>query len=56
TSRAFACDICGASFSRAYDCKRHRDIHTRQGGHECPYCHKTLSRADALKRHMERGC
>ncbi|KAF8586675.1 hypothetical protein K439DRAFT_925169 [Ramaria rubella] len=56
SSRAYACDICGANFSRAYDCKRHRDIHTRQGGHECPYCHKGLSRADALKRHMERGC
>lgn len=55
-SRAFACDICSAKFSRAYDCKRHRDIHTRQGGHECPSCHKSLSRADALKRHMERGC
>lgn len=56
STRAYSCDICGASFSRAYDCKRHRDIHTRQGGHECPYCKKTLSRADALKRHMERGC
>ncbi|KAF8515460.1 hypothetical protein JB92DRAFT_2788959 [Gautieria morchelliformis] len=55
-TRAFVCDICGAAFSRAYDCKRHRDIHTRQGGHECPTCHKSLSRADALKRHMERGC
>jgi Zinc finger, C2H2 type len=55
-SRAFACDLCGQTFSRAYDCKRHRDIHTRQGGHECPSCHKSLSRADALKRHMERGC
>lgn len=54
--KTFACDICGSSFSRAYDCKRHRDIHTRQGKHECPYCHKNLSRADALKRHIERGC
>ncbi|GJJ06221.1 hypothetical protein Clacol_000411 [Clathrus columnatus] len=55
-SKSFACDICGSSFSRAYDCKRHRDIHTRQGKHECHYCHKNLSRADALKRHIERGC
>lgn len=54
--KTFACDICGSSFSRAYDCKRHRDIHTRQGKHACPYCHKNLSRADALKRHIERGC
>ncbi|KIJ49363.1 hypothetical protein M422DRAFT_117375, partial [Sphaerobolus stellatus SS14] len=52
----FACDICGATFSRAYDCKRHRDIHTRSSGYPCPKCHKSLSRADALKRHMERGC
>jgi len=51
--RAFPCDQCDRSFSRAYDLSRHRKTHSedKHKRHQCSTCEKSFTRSDALKRH-----
>jgi len=58
SSKTFVCEICGQSFTRAHDRKRHAQIHTRDPneGPRCEWCKKKFSRDDALKRHIDHGC
>jgi len=58
STKTFICVICGQSFTRAHDEKRHVQIHTRNPdeGPRCQWCKKKFSRDDALKRHLDHGC
>jgi len=51
--RAFPCEQCDRSFSRAYDLSRHRKTHSedKHKRHQCATCDKSFTRSDALKRH-----
>ncbi|KAL2009354.1 hypothetical protein VTN00DRAFT_7548 [Thermoascus crustaceus] len=55
--RDYGCEICGRSFGRRTDLKRHIDsIHhgTRRFG--CEQCGRRFTRQDTLTRHCADGC
>lgn len=54
----FTCEICGGSFSRLYDRKRHHEtLHAENPTiHRCTFCQKEFARGDSLKRHQDGGC
>ncbi|KAG7098309.1 hypothetical protein E1B28_000270 [Marasmius oreades] len=58
TTERYPCDMCGKTFSRSHDRKRHHETqHTPCPVlHRCRYCRKEFSRADSLKRHLDNGC
>ena len=47
------CEICGKTFTRADNLKRHIQAVHRNGEVQCTKCGKTFARADNLKRHVE---
>lgn len=56
-NRPFKCEICGSSFSRNHDLKRHSRIHLDVKPFPCTSCDKAFARKDALKRHLlVKGC
>ena len=60
-SRQYTCPEvdCTASFSRPHDFRRHlNSVHIRDESTapRCAKCNRVFSRADALKRHEDRGC
>jgi uncharacterized Zn-finger protein len=50
------CDVCGATFTRPQNLKRHRESQHTTMEHICPYCGKSYTRVDSLKRHMDKPC
>lgn len=48
------CEVldCARSFRRASDLRRHMKTHSRERAFRCESCGKSLSRADALARHV----
>ncbi|KAF9564740.1 hypothetical protein CPC08DRAFT_228236 [Agrocybe pediades] len=54
----FPCEVCGKTFSRSHDRKRHHETQHSPVPitHKCPYCVKAFSRNDSLKRHLDNGC
>ncbi|KAF5355526.1 hypothetical protein D9758_006383 [Tetrapyrgos nigripes] len=57
-SERYPCEICGKTFSRSHDRKRHHETQHIPSPvlHRCRYCRKEFSRADSLKRHLDNGC
>ncbi|KAK7473225.1 hypothetical protein VKT23_001323 [Stygiomarasmius scandens] len=58
TPERYPCEICGKTFSRSHDRKRHHETQHIPSPvlHRCRYCRKEFSRADSLKRHLDNGC
>ncbi|THU96736.1 hypothetical protein K435DRAFT_965813 [Dendrothele bispora CBS 962.96] len=58
TTERYLCEICGKTFSRSHDRKRHHETQHIPSPvlHKCRYCRKEFSRADSLKRHLDNGC
>ncbi|KAJ3992604.1 hypothetical protein F5050DRAFT_1811317 [Lentinula boryana] len=58
SNERFPCEICGKTFSRSHDRKRHHETQHIPSPvlHRCRYCRKEFSRADSLKRHLDNGC
>jgi len=57
SSSAYVCEVCGATFTRSDNRKRHKESqHDTTIEHVCPYCQKSYARADSLKRHLDRPC
>ncbi|KAJ3969731.1 hypothetical protein EV361DRAFT_963883 [Lentinula raphanica] len=58
SNERFPCEICGKTFSRSHDRKRHHETQHIASPvlHRCRYCRKEFSRADSLKRHLDNGC
>jgi hypothetical protein len=54
----YPCEICGKTFSRSHDRKRHHETQHIASPvlHRCRFCRKEFSRADSLKRHLDNGC
>ncbi|KAJ1563541.1 hypothetical protein HK405_001688 [Cladochytrium tenue] len=55
--RVYACGVCGGTFRRSHDLRRHEaSLHTPGGerAFPCGRCPKSFSRLDALKRHVSR--
>ncbi|KAF9050047.1 hypothetical protein BJ165DRAFT_977589 [Panaeolus papilionaceus] len=54
----YPCEMCGKTFSRSHDRKRHHETQHLPTPvlHRCVYCEKEFSRADSLKRHIDNGC
>ena len=46
------CDECDASFLYPKDLRRHKTTHTGSKHYKCPLCHKSFSRKDNLRRHV----
>jgi hypothetical protein len=55
-SSTHACDVCGATFTRPQNLKRHYESQHTTMEHKCPYCQKSYTRVDSLKRHLDRPC
>jgi len=51
-----ACGVCGATFTRPHDRKRHYESQHTTIEHVCQYCRKSYARVDSLKRHLDRPC
>ncbi|KAJ4483944.1 hypothetical protein J3R30DRAFT_3698981 [Lentinula aciculospora] len=58
SNERYPCEICGKTFSRSHDRKRHHETQHIASPvlHRCRYCRKEFSRADSLKRHLDNGC
>ncbi|KLO13553.1 hypothetical protein SCHPADRAFT_360083 [Schizopora paradoxa] len=54
--KTFWCFACNRGFSRAADKERHMDTYHKLQGIPCHICKGTFSRADALRRHLLKGC
>ncbi|KAG8800487.1 hypothetical protein FRB91_003770 [Serendipita sp. 411] len=50
-TKKYSCHLCGTSFERRYDLKRHMNTHVEQKQFECSRCRKALARNDSLQRH-----
>ncbi|KAF2010476.1 hypothetical protein BU24DRAFT_427599 [Aaosphaeria arxii CBS 175.79] len=48
------CDICGQTFSRPYDRRRHMGKHMEEAHYKCRHCTKTFYRPDKLYLHARR--
>jgi len=55
-SSPHACGVCGATFTRPHDRKRHYESQHTTIEHVCQYCRKSYARVDSLKRHLDRPC
>jgi hypothetical protein len=51
-----ACDVCGATFTRPHNRKRHYESQHSMIEHVCKYCRKSYTRVDSLKRHLDKPC
>ena len=49
----YTCKICGVTFTRTSDLKRHEDMHAGKKGLKCVKCNKAFGRADNLRRHTK---
>jgi KRAB domain-containing zinc finger protein len=49
---AFACEICGHTFSRNHHLQRHKLIHTGERPFRCEHCDKSFSRKERLNAHL----
>lgn len=56
SSSPHACGVCGATFTRPHDRKRHYESQHTTIEHVCQYCRKSYARVDSLKRHLDRPC
>jgi len=56
SSSPHACNVCGATFTRPHDRKRHYESQHTTIEHVCQYCRKSYARVDSLKRHLDRPC
>ncbi|XP_049796595.1 zinc finger protein 708-like isoform X2 [Schistocerca nitens] len=50
-NRTHKCDICGKSFARAGNLKKHGLIHTGKKRHKCEICDKSFTQSNNLKTH-----
>ncbi|CAG5994889.1 unnamed protein product [Menidia menidia] len=50
--KPYCCAVCGNRFSRLWNLKLHRRIHTQEKPHRCGMCEKSFTRADILKVHQ----
>ncbi|KAF0037984.1 hypothetical protein F2P81_010858 [Scophthalmus maximus] len=50
--KPYCCTVCGNKFSRLWNLKLHRRIHTQEKPHQCTMCDKSFTRADILKVHQ----
>ncbi|TFY81975.1 hypothetical protein EWM64_g2034 [Hericium alpestre] len=50
------CELCGQTFTRNYDKKRHLLSSHSDEVHRCVYCGSPFSRPDSLKRHLDKPC
>jgi DNA-directed RNA polymerase subunit RPC12/RpoP len=51
--KAYACTICGKTFSRNFHLKNHEASHRGERPYECPECKKAFSRLNDCKRHQK---
>jgi len=56
SSSPHACDVCGATFTRPHNRKRHYESQHSMIEHVCKYCRKSYTRVDSLKRHLNKPC
>lgn len=54
--KTFWCYSCDRGFSRSADKDRHLETYHKLQGLPCTICKGTFSRADALRRHLLKGC
>ncbi|KAI0318891.1 hypothetical protein OF83DRAFT_1042046, partial [Amylostereum chailletii] len=52
----YVCDLCGTTFTRPHDRKRHFESHHTNTQHTCQWCGKAYARYDSLKRHWDKPC
>ncbi|GAA51133.1 zinc finger protein 90 [Clonorchis sinensis] len=47
------CDICGESFSRSSNLRRHANVHTDSKNHKCEFCDKSFKYSTSLNCHKK---
>ncbi|KAI2656442.1 NLR family CARD domain-containing protein 3 [Labeo rohita] len=51
--RPYLCPVCGKSFSRMANCKKHQKIHSSVKNHVCGECGKTFITSEYLRKHQK---